>query len=448
MSQIYTEAARAEGKVRVGIARLAGEFAFHASVLERFVIEARPEVGTMGVTVRGDDVLVMFNPEFVLATPMDQLEGVLLHEVNHVVLGHVLTDPADYPDDWARVVAEEVTVNEHVSLPLPEGAITLDLFPGLPLLRSTRERYECLRKTRARVPVGSPRDDPGEYGPEEDSAGGGGAKRTEPGRASTRDPSGRRKHREGGASDLVRGGRTVDDHSVWWEARIEPGKSREAIREVIARAVLEVGAEGLPDGLKLAVEAMGTGTVPGQGEHTLQGSSNGNLDWRALLRRHVGQALELRPVFNRPPRRFPDLVGVLPGRRRQAARPRILAVLDTSGSITDDLLERIDAELARLARQYAVTVVECDAEVHRVYPYRRLGNVLGRGGTDLRPPLERAFLRKHRAELVVYFTDGMGEAPERSPGVPVIWCLTPGGTPPARWGRVIHMDAGDRAFSP
>ncbi|MEJ7637187.1 MAG: hypothetical protein WKF75_04145 [Singulisphaera sp.] len=151
MSQIYTEAARAEGKVRVGIARLAGEFAFHASVLERFVIEARPEVGTMGVTVRGDDVLVMFNPEFVLATPMDQLEGVLLHEVNHVVLGHVLTDPADYPDDWARVVAEEVTVNEHVSLPLPEGAITLDLFPGLPLLRSTRERYVCLR-TRARVP--------------------------------------------------------------------------------------------------------------------------------------------------------------------------------------------------------------------------------------------------------------------------------------------------------
>lgn len=443
MSESYTMAARAAGKVRVGIARLAGKFPFHASVLERFEIEARPEVGTMGVTVRGDGVLLLLNPEFVLVTPMDQLEGVLLHEVNHVVLGHVLADPVDYADDWARVVAEEVTVNEHVPFPLPEGAITLDLFPGLTPLRSTRERYERLRKTIARAPVGSPRDDPGEYGPEEDSAGGAGAKRTEPGRASTRDPSGRRKHREGEASDLVRGGRTVDDHSVWWEARIEPGKSREAIRDVMARAVLAVGAEGLPGGLMQAVGAMGIGTEPGGGEYTLQGNSEGNLDWRALLRRYVGQALELRPVFNRPPRRFPDLVGVLPGRRRQAARPRILAVIDTSGSITDDLLERIDAELARLARQYAVTVVECDAEVHRVYPYRRLGNVLGRGGTDLRPPLKRAFLRKHRAQLVVYFTDGLGDAPERAPGVPVIWCLTPGGIPPAKWGRVIHMGAGD-----
>ncbi|MEJ7637188.1 MAG: VWA-like domain-containing protein [Singulisphaera sp.] len=103
----------------------------------------------------------------------------------------------------------------------------------------------------------------------------------------------------------------------------------------------------------------------------MQGSSNGNHDWRALLRRHVGQALELRPVFNRPPRRVPDLVGVLPGRRRQAARPRILAVIDTSGSVTDDLLERIDAELARLSKQFAVTVVECDSAIRRVYPTAR-----------------------------------------------------------------------------
>jgi hypothetical protein len=45
--------------------------------------------------------------------------GVLLHEVHHVVFGHVVADPDDFPDRWARIVAEEVTVNEFVTEPLP-----------------------------------------------------------------------------------------------------------------------------------------------------------------------------------------------------------------------------------------------------------------------------------------------------------------------------------------
>src|SRR4051794_8288583 len=166
MAEAYTATARAEGKLRLGIGRLAERHPFHASILEKFKLEARPVVGTMGVTIRGDDLLLLHNPEFVLATPVDQLEGVLLHEVNHVVLGHLLADPADYPDEWARVVAEEVSVNEHVKLPLPEGVVTLDQFPDLPPLGSTRERYEHLKGSNARGPVGSPRLNPDQDGAE------------------------------------------------------------------------------------------------------------------------------------------------------------------------------------------------------------------------------------------------------------------------------------------
>jgi predicted metal-dependent peptidase len=135
---------------------------------------------------------------------------------------------------------------------------------------------------------------------------------------------------------------------------------------------------------------------------------------------------------------------VLPGRGRRASRPRIVAVIDTSGSIGGRDLEAIDGELARLARQgHRVTVVECDAAIHRVAPYQgRLRQVRGRGGTDFRPPLERSFLRRCRAELVIYFTDGFGPAPAAAPGVPVIWCLVPGGRPPVAWGRTIWMEEG------
>jgi predicted metal-dependent peptidase len=121
-----------------------------------------------------------------------------------------------------------------------------------------------------------------------------------------------------------------------------------------------------------------------------------------------------------------------------------MAVLDTSGSIPDEVLEIIDGELRMLASGHDVTVVECDAEIHRVAPYRRLEAVSGRGGTDLRPPLEPGVLRKLRPDIVVYFTDGLGPAPEAAPAVPVIWCLVPGGTEPAEWGQVVRMQARPR----
>jgi predicted metal-dependent peptidase len=132
------------------------------------------------------------------------------------------------------------------------------------------------------------------------------------------------------------------------------------------------------------------------------------LDWRILLRRYAGQVLEIRPVYNRPSRRFPELVGILPGKARQALRPKVLAAIDTSGSITPELLTLIDGELGCLAKHHEVTVVECDARIHAVYPYRKLDRVHGRGGTDLRPPLEKSFLGQHKPDLVVYFTDGYG----------------------------------------
>src|SRR5262249_13160338 len=114
MSERDVMAARALGKIRLGIDRLAGKYPFHAAVLNRFRPRARPEVGTMGVTVVGDAVVLYFNPEFVLAVSIAELTGVLLHEAHHVVFGHVLADPVDFPDSWARTVAQEVTVNEFV----------------------------------------------------------------------------------------------------------------------------------------------------------------------------------------------------------------------------------------------------------------------------------------------------------------------------------------------
>jgi predicted metal-dependent peptidase len=117
-----------------------------------------------------------------------------------------------------------------------------------------------------------------------------------------------------------------------------------------------------------------------------------------------------------------------------------LAAIDTSASMSDEELGEISAALMELARTHTVTVAECDTMIQRVYRYTKpVKDVQGRGGTSFCPPLAGTFLRKTRADLVIYFTDGAGNAPTKAPQVPVIWVLTPGGDPPAKWGQRVWM---------
>jgi hypothetical protein len=360
--------------------------------------------------------------------------------VHHVVLGHVTADPADFPDEWARAVAEEVTVNEFVREPLPKGAITLAHFPRLPPLESTGRRYDRLRRVRGRQPIAGPPAPPtldgggpeGAASAQDGQRGDGGFLAAGRGRAGRQERGASRAAGNGGLN-------TVDDHRVWQQAHQDLKAARAAVRAAVEQAALEVGRDQLPVELRDAVEALGVGTLPGSAHDSLRGDGRGRRDWRRLLRLHVGRALEMRPVFSRPPRRFPGWVGVLPARRRRLSAPRILAVVDTSGSITTALLEQISAELARLATHFAVQVVEADADVQRVYDFRPVKCVYGRGGTDFRPALDPQFLRRRRPDVVVYFTDGLGPAPAKAPHTAVIWCLVPGGQAPADWGRVIRI---------
>lgn len=396
---------QANGRIRIATARLAGKYLFHAKILQRLILEPRWDIDTMGVMAEKNTVLLAFNPDFVRSLPLPELTGLLLHQVHHVLLGHTTSDPAAYPDRWALLVAQEVTVNEFVHEPMPAGGIYLDQFPGLPPMESTMKRYDQLSQLLERMPILG--------------------------------PSGELLADGSGHDDAMT---IADEHGLWADAAGDVYENEAMVKALVQDAAIEAGRDAIPHGLAKDLRRLGIGVDPGEMEKAIAATARARLPWARLLRRYTGQVAQRRSDMRQPPRRMPHMVGVMPGRRRRTGHPRITAVIDTSGSITEELLELISAELGDLARQFGVTVIECDVKIQRIYPFKPINSVRGRGGTDLRPAFEPEIIRRLRPDLIIYFTDGYGPAPASAPRVPVVWCLTPRSKVPAAWGRVIRME--------
>lgn len=66
-------------------------------------------------------------------------------------------------------------------------------------------------------------------------------------------------------------------------------------------------------------------------------------------------------------------------------------------------------------------------------------NVQGRGDTDFRPVFAPALLERHRADGVVYFTDGQGRWPTPAPPMPTLWVLIGDESFLCPWGRHVRL---------
>ena len=99
----------------------------------------------------------------------------------------------------------------------------------------------------------------------------------------------------------------------------------------------------------------------------------------------------------------------------------IIVFVDSSGSMTNDMLKKVLAEVYTLANQKkpcSLTIIQCDTKIQEIKTYRSLdelkrdfkqATVKGRGGTELKPCWD--LLRNDKKfkklnELVLVFTDG------------------------------------------
>jgi predicted metal-dependent peptidase len=162
--------------------------------------------------------------------------------------------------------------------------------------------------------------------------------------------------------------------------------------------------------------------------------------WEQVLRTQFARALSHKPglSWSRPTRSYIANQGRAgpgrrlpwePGRTASQAVPRVVLVVDNSGSIDDGLLRRFSTELQALTRRLeaALVLVVGDDQVREVRHFEPgRGHfddlaVAGGGGTDFSPLLEEA--SKHAPDLIVVLTDLDGPARYR-PRCPVLWAVT------------------------
>jgi predicted metal-dependent peptidase len=165
--------------------------------------------------------------------------------------------------------------------------------------------------------------------------------------------------------------------------------------------------------------------------------------WRDLLGAAVRSAASAPGagedfIYGRPSRRSASLPGViLPSLRRRP--PRVSVIIDTSGSVSDAELGSALLEVTAIARSVGgrsdlVTVLPCDAAANVAYPLCRAEGIplIGGGGTDMRTGFAAAIRRSPRPDVIVVLTDGQTPWPERPPCRTVIG-LFPRGVREASW---------------
>ena len=140
------------------------------------------------------------------------------------------------------------------------------------------------------------------------------------------------------------------------------------------------------------------------------------ISWRQLLKRYVGSIPHGHKktrtrLSRRQPERY-DISGSINDRLI-----KIVVAIDTSASMSYDDLERVMVEIFDIVgtRLCELTIIECDTEVQHVYKATSAKDlayeVHGCGGTSFTPVIEYVNSNRYfRDAILIYFTDGMGEA--------------------------------------
>ncbi|PSB04172.1 vWA domain-containing protein [Merismopedia glauca] len=362
---------------------------------------------------------IYFNPEYLRSLPPTQQDGLLLHEVLHAALMHVLRRGVRDSEVWN--IAADIVVNGVISqqgvFQLPPGGLRQPKLEHL----SVEEIYELLLKqdpSQQKLPnpdlLTQPPADVSSAQQESES---------------TSSLSDKKKQLENSSSSAKQN----SDRSTT-SANPEENSSESSQSDVNSqhndKASLEAHWQNALQQATIIARTTSQGTLPAGMDRELGLLTAPQLDWRAYLWRYLVQTPTDFMGFDR---RFVGRGLYLEALVGESVK--VFVAVDTSGSIDDEQLRMFLAEVQGILGSYPHLQCElyyADAEAYGPFelnPDSAIPKPQGGGGTSFIPFFDKVDDRWDRLTqgVCIYLTDGYGSFPERSPELPVLWVVTPGG---------------------
>lgn len=431
-------------------------------------------------TAATDGRRIIFDPAFLDSLSDDELDFILMHEILHVALQHCSrgkdADPGLFNTACDIVVNSNILKscdNDVKKITLREYGESMHLAPdGKEGSEYTVEQvYKMLMKGRQPASIRRCEADEGDgTGDEADDESGDGNSEPEEGKCATGKPgkgketgknkgdgSGDEADAESGAGNAEpregncaiekkkKGKNTWDDHSKWKEMQEDEFAQDLWIKRI----------EDAAEAIQIRDPSNSRGLIPGCAERLLKELKKPQTDWRTILNDFIQEEVT-DYSFMPPDRRMEELDFFLPDfNEKDIMVADILFMIDTSGSMSDDMITAAYSEVKGAIDQFDGKLKGWlgffDAEVVEPKPFEdeeefQVIHPLGGGGTDFGIIFQ--YVRERMIEKppvsIIILTDGFAPFPEESAamGIPVLWLLNNEKVEP-EWGRVARIKVED-----
>jgi predicted metal-dependent peptidase len=333
---------------------------------------------TAAVSKRGINFELLIHEEFWDNLSEEYKKGIIKHELLHVAFFH-LFHAEHLPDREVFNIAADLEVNQYIHASnLPEDSIKLDSFNDLklPPKAGLHEYYRIILEAYQQ----NKSQDLSNF-----------------------------------INELKAGNQSM--HGTWQELMDQLSDSDKELMKKQVEHQLKEAAENVEKN---------RGTLPGEMQeiiNRLREVPEPKFDWRGYLRRFAGasQKITVKRTFRKLNRRFDENPGL-----KIKKKKRILVIVDTSGSVSNDELIEFFNEIHHMYKTGSeVFVVECDAHINHTFEYKGQLDIKlhGRGGTDFQPGID--YYNEHRKEFscMIYLTDGECSSPTPAYGR-MLWVLS------------------------
>lgn len=360
---------------------------------------------------------IFFNPAYVRSLPSPQQDGLLLHEVLHAALMHVLRRGLRDGKIWN--IAADIVVNGMIAqqggFELPPGGLR---HPQLEHL-SVEEIYEKLQQDPTdglSLPNSDLLDEV-----EEESA------------PQTEQPSAPSQNPDAQGCPSPQGTGTGSPPTTLDREPEEVAGNRMGAQDTLSqhrKAALEAHWRAALHQAAVIARTTQQGLLPAGIERELGLLTEPQLDWRSHLWRYLVQTPTDFSGFDR---RFVGRGLYLEALVGESVQ--VYVAVDTSGSIYPEQLRLFLSEVQGIFESYPHLHGELyyvDAAIYGPFSLdinHPLPQPQGGGGTSFVPFFEAVGDRSdpfHQG-VCVYLTDGYGTFPDQPPPLPVLWVVTPGG---------------------